>query len=109
MTLPHPLVGVSRLCLGGNIFGWTMSSAESFEVLDAFVEGGGNFIDTADSYSAWVDGLEGGESETIIGEWMARRGNRDDIVRIAKSAGVVGTLLDYDPTTQKYASIGAVA
>ena len=67
MTPSHPLEGVSRLCLGGNIFGRTMSPAESFDVLDAFVAGGGNFVDTADSFSVWIDGLEGGESETFIG------------------------------------------
>lgn len=59
--------------LGGNVFGWTADKAASFEILDAFVAGGGSFIDTADSYSAWVPGNKGGESETIIGEWMADR------------------------------------
>ncbi len=59
--------------LGGNVFGWTADKPTSFEILDAFVAGGGSFIDTADSYSAWVPGNKGGESETIIGEWMADR------------------------------------
>src|SRR5689334_8074290 len=68
------------LNLGGNVFGFTSDERESFEVLDAFTDGGGNFIDTADSYSSWVPGNSGGESETIIGNWMAQRGNRDDIV-----------------------------
>lgn len=57
--------------LGGNVFGWTADREASFEILDAFVAGGGNFIDTADSYSAWVPGNKGGESEAIIGEWLA--------------------------------------
>ena len=74
MTAGTPVLSeVSRLCLGGNVFGWTMSEAESFDVLDAFVNGGGNFVDTADSYSLWVDGHVGGESEAIIGNWMASR------------------------------------
>lgn len=70
---------VLPLSLGGNVFGWTADRDTSFAVLDAFVDGGGDFIDTADSYSAWVPGNEGGESETIIGEWLASR----------KPAGVV--------------------
>lgn len=64
---------VLPLSLGGNVFGWTADRDTSFAVLDAFVDGGGDFIDTADSYSAWVPGNEGGESETIIGEWLASR------------------------------------
>lgn len=85
MTTPTtPLDRVSRLCLGGNVFGWTMSPSESTDVLDAFAEAGGNFVDTADSYSVWVDGHSGGESESIIGDWMARRGNRADVVVATK-------------------------
>lgn len=64
---------VLPLSLGGNVFGWTADREASFAVLDAFVDGGGDFIDTADSYSAWVPGNEGGESETIIGAWLASR------------------------------------
>ncbi|WP_045263481.1 aldo/keto reductase [Microbacterium oxydans] len=64
---------VLPLSLGGNVFGWTADRDTSFAVLDAFVDGGGDFIDTADSYSAWVPGNEGGESETIIGEWLTSR------------------------------------
>ncbi|MCM3780062.1 aldo/keto reductase [Microbacterium hydrocarbonoxydans] len=64
---------VFPLSLGGNVFGWTADRDASFAVLDAFVDGGGDFIDTADSYSAWVPGNSGGESETIIGEWLASR------------------------------------
>ncbi|MEV4245415.1 aldo/keto reductase [Streptosporangium canum] len=72
------------LCLGGNVFGWTADRDASFAVLDAYVEAGGNFVDTADVYSEWVPGHSGGESETIIGEWMAARGNRDQIVVATK-------------------------
>ena len=75
---------VSRLCLGGNVFGWTADEGHSFAVLDAFAGAGGNFIDTADSYSAWVPGNSGGESETIIGRWMAQRGNRDSLIVATK-------------------------
>mgnify|MGYP001574755004 FL=1 len=64
---------VFPLALGGNVFGWTADRDTSFAVLDAFVDGGGDFIDTADSYSSWVPGNEGGESETIIGAWLASR------------------------------------
>lgn len=64
---------VFPLSLGGNVFGWTADRDTSFDVLDAFVAGGGDFIDTADGYSAWVPGNSGGESETIIGEWLASR------------------------------------
>jgi aryl-alcohol dehydrogenase (NADP+) len=77
---------VHPLCLGGNVFGWTADKATSFAVLDAYAAAGGNFVDTADMYSAWVPGHQGGESETIIGEWIAARGNRADIV-IATKAG----------------------
>ncbi len=75
---------VFPLGLGGNTFGWTSDTETSFAVLDAFVAGGGNFIDTADAYSAWVPGHEGGESETIIGEWAKVRGNRDSVVIATK-------------------------
>jgi aryl-alcohol dehydrogenase-like predicted oxidoreductase len=91
MTAGTPVLSeVSRLCLGGNVFGWTMDEAESFAVLDAFANGGGNFIDTADSYSLWVEGHVGGESETIIGNWMKARGNRDQIVVATKFGQVLG-------------------
>ncbi|GAA1638228.1 aldo/keto reductase [Microbacterium flavum] len=74
-------IDVFPLALGGNVFGWTADRDTSFEILDAFHAGGGDFIDTADSYSAWVPGHEGGESERIIGEWLARR--RPDGVTVA--------------------------
>nr|WP_030733261.1 aldo/keto reductase [Streptomyces sp. NRRL F-2890] len=86
MTAMNPIgdLQVSGLCLGGNVFGWTADEAESFAVLDAYVAAGENFIDTADAYSAWVDGHRGGESETVIGRWLARRGRRDDVVVATK-------------------------
>mgnify|MGYP000929558838 CR=1 FL=1 len=68
------------LSLGGNVFGWTADRDTSFAVLDAFHQGGGNFIDTADGYSAWVPGNSGGESETLIGEWLASRRPTDVVV-----------------------------
>ena len=71
---------VFPLGLGGNTFGWTSDKETSFAVLDAFVAGGGNHIDSADSYSAWVPGNSGGESESIIGEWLAARGNRESVI-----------------------------
>lgn len=77
-------VEIAPLTLGGNVFGWTADRAASFEVLDAFVAGGGNSIDTADGYSHWVPGHTGGESETILGEWFAARGNRDDVFLATK-------------------------
>jgi aryl-alcohol dehydrogenase-like predicted oxidoreductase len=78
---------VFPLCLGGNVFGWTADERESFAVLDAYAAGGGNFIDTADVYSAWVQGHSGGESETILGRWMAARRNRDRMI-IATKVGL---------------------
>ncbi len=78
------------LALGGNVFGWTAHRDDSFAVMDAFTAGGGNFIDSADVYSAWVDGNQGGESETIIGEWMADRGNRRDVILATKGGSLDG-------------------
>jgi aryl-alcohol dehydrogenase-like predicted oxidoreductase len=75
---------VSRLCLGGNVFGWTADRDTSFAVLDAYVAAGGNFVDTADSYFWRAPGNSGGESETLIGEWMTARGNRDAVVVATK-------------------------
>lgn len=86
-------IDVYPLCLGTNPFGWTASAQDSFAVLDAYTAGGGNFIDTADSYSAWVEGNSGGESETIIGQWMSERGNRHNLVlatKVAKWEGAQG-------------------
>jgi aryl-alcohol dehydrogenase-like predicted oxidoreductase len=79
---------IAPLVLGGNVFGWTADRAASFAVLDAFVAGGGTMIDTADAYSAWVDGHEGGESERMIGEWLKASGKRDDVL-IATKVGML--------------------
>ena len=75
---------VSPLCFGGNVFGWTADEATSFSLLDAWVDAGMNFIDTADVYSRWVPGHSGGESETIIGKWLKQSGQRDRIVLATK-------------------------
>ncbi len=76
------------LVLGGNVFGWTARGEEAFRILDRFVDAGGTMIDTADVYSAWVPGHEGGESETLIGEWLRRRGSRDGVL-IASKVGML--------------------
>jgi aryl-alcohol dehydrogenase-like predicted oxidoreductase len=78
---------VAPWALGGNVFGWTADEATSFKLLDAFVDAGLNLIDTADVYSKWIPGHVGGESETIIGNWLAKRGGRDKVV-IATKLGV---------------------
>jgi aryl-alcohol dehydrogenase (NADP+) len=85
---------VFPICLGGNVFGWTADEAESFEVLDAYVAAGGNFIDTANSYL-----VEHGRSETIIGRWMADRGNRDELVVATKVGGGKGDKRNLRPET----------
>ncbi|AJF66354.1 aldo/keto reductase [Streptomyces vietnamensis] len=88
MTSLRPLgssdLHVFPVALGGNVFGWTADEAQSFAVLDAYAAAGGNFVDSADVYSAWAEGNEGGESETVIGRWLASRGNRSDIVVATK-------------------------
>lgn len=71
---------VFPLSLGGNVFGWTADEAVSHALLDSYVEGGGNFIDTADVYSIWAEGNEGGDSEMVLGSWLHQRGNRQDVV-----------------------------
>ncbi|KJV33336.1 aldo/keto reductase [Luteibacter yeojuensis] len=75
---------VAPLAFGGNVFGWSADEARSFELLDAFVDHGFNLVDTADVYSAWVDGNEGGESEAIIGRWLKKSGKRDKVVIATK-------------------------
>jgi aryl-alcohol dehydrogenase-like predicted oxidoreductase len=75
---------VPVLCLGGNVYGWTVSDAEAFRQLDAAVEAGLNFIDTADVYSRWVPGHQGGESETILGKWFSQSGKRKDVILATK-------------------------
>ncbi|HEY0895007.1 MAG TPA: aldo/keto reductase [Sphingobacteriaceae bacterium] len=81
---------VSTLALGGNVFGWTADEGASFKVLDAFTEAGGNLIDTADVYSRWAEGNSGGESETVIGNWMKSRKNRDQVIIATKVGSDMG-------------------
>ena len=81
-------VAVMPWCFGGNVFGWTADEATSFSLLDAFLDAGFNFIDTADVYSKWVPGHVGGESEAVIGRWMKARNNRDKVV-IATKVGMM--------------------
>lgn len=81
---------VSTLMFGGNVFGWTIDEKESFKILDSFVDAGFNFIDTADTYSRWVPGNKGGESETIIGNWMKKNGKRKEVLIATKLGGDVG-------------------
>jgi aryl-alcohol dehydrogenase-like predicted oxidoreductase len=77
-----------RLVLGGNVFGWTATGEEAFRILDRFIGSGGTMVDTADVYSAWVPGHQGGESETLIGEWLKRRGSREGVL-IASKVGML--------------------
>jgi aryl-alcohol dehydrogenase-like predicted oxidoreductase len=86
ITIPRTDLTVYPLCLGGNVFGWSADAEESFAILDAYFEAGGNFIDTADVYSEWIEGNTGGDSETIIGNWMKSRGNRSKMVIATKVA-----------------------
>ena len=79
-------LSVAPLAFGGNVFGWSVDEKHSFELLDAFVDAGGNLIDTADVYSAWVPGNRGGESETIIGKWLKRSGKREQVLIATKVA-----------------------
>ncbi|MGP9019573.1 aldo/keto reductase [Streptomyces sp. BR1] len=106
MTSLRPLgasdLSVFPLALGGNVFGWTADEAASFAVLDAYTAAGGNFVDTADVYSQWAPGNEGGESERIIGRWLAARGNREDVV-VATKVGAHLTYKGLAPTTIKAA------
>src|SRR5881227_4176673 len=88
--LGNSALEVAPLALGTNVFGWTADEATSFRVLDAFVDAGFNLIDTADSYSRWVPGHKGGESETIIGRWIARRGRHDDVIIATKVGSDMG-------------------
>ena len=84
VTLGTTGLKVAPINFGGNVFGWTLNEKESFDILDAFTAAGFNFIDTADTYSFWVPGNTGGESEAIIGKWMKQRGNRQDMVIATK-------------------------
>ena len=81
---------IAPLVFGGNVFGWTVDERTSFDLLDAFVDAGFNMIDTSDSYSRWVSGHVGGESETIIGKWIARRGHHRDVLIATKVGSDMG-------------------
>ncbi|WP_370413974.1 aldo/keto reductase [Streptomyces fradiae] len=94
---------VFPLALGGNVFGWSADEAQSFAVLDAYAAAGGNFVDTADVYSAWAEGNEGGESETVIRRWLASRGNRSDIL-VATKVGAHPGFKGLDAPTIKAAA-----
>jgi aryl-alcohol dehydrogenase-like predicted oxidoreductase len=83
-------IAIAPLGLGGNVFGWTADESTSFRVLDAFVDAGGNLVDTADMYSTWVPGHTGGESETILGKWLVRGGNRKKVVVATKVGSDMG-------------------
>ncbi len=87
---PRPLgrspLSIAPLVFGGNVFGWSVDEARAFELLDAYVDGGGNLIDTADVYPAWVPGNRGGESETIIGKWLRQGGKRERVLIATKVA-----------------------
>jgi len=85
---------VAPIAFGGNVFGWSADEKTSFALLDAFVDAGFNLVDTADAYSAWVPGNQGGESETILGRWFKHSGKRDKVVLATKVAK-----WDYPPTT----------
>ena len=82
--LGHSGLEVSAIFLGCNVFGWTVDESMSYKLLDAFLDAGFNFIDTADSYSKWVQGNQGGESETIIGNWLKRGVDRQKVVIATK-------------------------
>lgn len=90
-TLGKSNLEVAPLAFGGNVFGWTIDEPTSFQLLDAFVDAGFNLIDTADSYSRWVPGNQGGESEAIIGNWLKKRGNRSEVVIATKVGSDMGS------------------
>ncbi|MGN0021607.1 MAG: aldo/keto reductase [Sphingobacterium hotanense] len=89
---------IEPIIFGGNVFGWTLNEEQSFEILDRFVDLGFNAIDTANNYSHWVPGNKGGESETIIGNWLKKRGKRDDLILMTKVGGRFG--YDSKPNTK---------
>ena len=88
--LGHTDLTIAPMVLGGNVFGWTADKAMSFKVLDRFAAAGLNAIDTADAYSSWAPGNKGGESETILGEWMKARGNRSRMIVVTKVGSPMG-------------------
>ncbi|RLJ72889.1 aldo/keto reductase [Pedobacter alluvionis] len=89
-TLGKTDLNIAPIAFGGNVFGWTIDEKKSFEILDQFVESGFNFIDTADVYSRWVPGNNGGESETIIGNWLKKQHKRHDIIIATKVGSDMG-------------------
>jgi aryl-alcohol dehydrogenase-like predicted oxidoreductase len=92
----HPSIAGIPLCLGGNVFGWTADENTSFAVLDKFYEAGGRMVDTAQGYSVWVEGHQGGESEAVIGKWLEARGVRSEM-KIATKTGMFGKPGDLEP------------
>ncbi|MBP2322043.1 aryl-alcohol dehydrogenase-like predicted oxidoreductase [Kibdelosporangium banguiense] len=102
-NIPGTDLDVYPLNLGTNVFGYTADKTASFRIMDLYTEGGGNFLDTADSYSAWAPGNVGGESETIIGEWLKERGNRDNII-VATKVGAHPDFKALDAKTVKAAA-----
>ena len=93
---------VAPLCFGGNVFGWTADEKTSFTLLDDYMNGGGNFIDTADVYSTWVPGHVGGESETILGNWIKARNKRRDLIIATKVGSRMGTAPNADGLSRRY-------
>ncbi|QYJ00168.1 aldo/keto reductase [Thalassovita mediterranea] len=89
-TLGHPDAKIAPLVLGGNVFGWTADKQTSFDILNAFLDGGFNAVDTANVYSRWIPGHEGGESEIVIGEWLAAEKRRDELFLITKTGMDMG-------------------
>jgi aryl-alcohol dehydrogenase-like predicted oxidoreductase len=106
--LPGTDLEVSEICLGGNVFGWTAGRDASFAVLDAFVAGGGNFVDTADSYSAFAPGNSGGESETLLGEWLADRPGMRERVVIATKVGKHPQYMGLAPENVRAAALASL-
>ena len=92
----HDFIAGIPLVLGGNVFGWSSKGDEAFAVLDAFYEAGGRMIDTADVYSAWIPGHKGGESETVLGQWLENSGVRNEM-RIHTKTDMLGGAELYEP------------
>jgi len=108
ITIPKSALSIYPLCLGGNVFGWSADKKQSEDVLDYFLDSGGNFIDTSDMYSQWGEGHSGGESETIIGDWLKRRGNRSKVI-IATKVGKMNTRLGLSAANIKAACDDSLA
>jgi aryl-alcohol dehydrogenase-like predicted oxidoreductase len=89
-TLGSSGIEVPPFAFGGNVFGWTIDENTSFQLLDALMAAGLNFVDTADVYSRWVPGNKGGESETIIGNWLKKTGGRDQVIIATKVGSEMG-------------------